>query len=245
MRDEYAGYGEWKQWQHFGVLSSVDARYFRRELAGLLPLKGKRILEVGFGNGAFLSFARGQGAEVHGTEIIPGLISAARKAGFDAGTGKAYLGVKKHAGRFDAVLAFDVIEHMDKQELVGFFKAVHALLRPGGVFLVRFPNGDSPFGRHYQYGDITHKTVIGGRLIEHLAALCGYTVREVRNPRTQFLDNPLLRAVQVLQRGLRNLVEMGVGYTYFNRRLPLDLNLVAQLVKRPAPLRSSVRASRR
>lgn len=237
MRDEYAGYSDWKQWRDFGTLSASDARYFRRELRALLPLAGKRILEVGFGNGAFLSFARREGAEVQGSEAIPGLIAAARKAGFEVGRSKALLGARKNAAHFDAVVAFDVIEHMDKDELLDFFTAVHAVLKPGGAFIARFPNGHSPFGRFYQYGDITHKTVISGRLIDHLAAITGFSVIEVRNPRMQFLDNPVLRVVQVLQRGLRNLVEIVLGYTYYNRRLPLDLNLVGHLVKqrRAAP----------
>ncbi|HEY1773214.1 MAG TPA: class I SAM-dependent methyltransferase [Gammaproteobacteria bacterium] len=234
MDDDYRNYVDWKQWKSFGKLSSAQARYFARELSMLQPLRGKCILEIGFGNGGFLSFVRAQGAEVRGTEMIPELVLAARQAGFDVSDGSAMLQGKKHAGSFDAVVAFDVLEHMDKDELTGFFSAVHGLLKPDGVFLARFPNGDSPFGRRYQNGDLTHKTAIGSRLIEHLAAVSGFRVVTVRNPRTEFLDNPLVKLVQLLQRGLRNLVEMGFGYLYFNRRLPLDQNLLAHLVKRAA-----------
>jgi 2-polyprenyl-3-methyl-5-hydroxy-6-metoxy-1,4-benzoquinol methylase len=237
MQDEYRDYVGWKQWKGFGTLTSSQGRYFARELSMLAPLRGKRILEIGFGNGGFLSFARGQGAEALGTEMIPELVQAARKAGFEVSDGSAILKGKRHAGSFDAVVAFDVLEHMDKDELVAFFGTVHGLLKPGGAFLARFPNGDSPFGRRYQNGDLTHKTAIGSRLIEHLAAVSGFRVVAVRNPRTEFLDNPLVKLAQLLQRGLRNLVEMGFGYLYFNRRLPLDQNLVAHLVKRlPKPL---------
>jgi SAM-dependent methyltransferase len=233
MDDEYRNYTDWKQWRGFGKLPASQERYFARELAMLRPLRGKRILEIGFGNGGFLSFARAQGAEVHGTEMIPELVQAARQAGFDVSDGSAILQGKKHAGSFDAVVAFDVLEHMDKDELAEFFGAVHALLKPDGAFLARFPNGDSPFGRRYQNGDLTHKTAIGSGLIEHLAAVSGFRMVAVRNPRTEFLDNPLMKLGQFLQRGLRNLVEMGFGYLYFNRRLPLDQNLVAHLVKCP------------
>ncbi len=232
MRDEYSDYTQWKQWRDFGALKPFEARYFRRELRGLLPLKAKRVLEMGFGNGGFLSFAKAEGAEVHGTELIPELLKEAKRRGFAVGRDKDYLGKKKFKGHFDVVVAFDVLEHMDKEELVEFFGGLQELLKPGGHFLARFPNGHSPFGRQYQHGDLTHKTAIGGRLIEHLAARSGFTVLEIRNPRIQFLDNPLLQMVQVLQRGLRNLGEMVVGYIYFNRRLPLDQNLVAHLVKR-------------
>ena len=237
MRDEYADYSRWKQWQGFGTLPADQARYFARELRELGPLSGKRVLEVGFGNGGFMSWARGQGAEVSGTEMIPELIKAAKGKGFDAGRDREYFSKKKLQGSYDAVMAFDVLEHMEREELVKFFSSVHALLKPGGHFLARFPNGDSPFGRFYQHGDLTHKTAIGGRLIEHLAARTGFRVVAVRNQRTQFLDNLLVRVVQLIQRGLRNLTEILVGYIYFNRRLPLDSNLVAHLVKAKAPTR--------
>ena len=240
MNDEYRNYREWKHWQEFGVLAPSQARYLARELSMLAPFAGKRILEVGFGNGNVLRFAKERGAEVWGTEMIPELLQAARAAGFQVSDGADLFGIKRHAGSFDAVLAFDVLEHMDKDELVRFFGTVQALLKPGGVFLARFPNGDSPFGRRYQHGDLTHKTAIGSRLVEHLAAVSGFRVAAVRNPRTEFLGNPLVAAAQVLQRGLRNLVEMGLGYTFFNRRVPMDQNLVAHLVKHSAaPVREA------
>lgn len=238
MNDEYRNYREWKQWQDFGALAPSQARYLTRELSMLAPLAGKRILEVGFGNGNFLRFAKERGAEVQGTEMIPELLKAAREAGYPVSDGTELFAAKRDHGGFDAVVAFDVLEHMEKHELVTFFGAVHALLKPGGVFLARFPNGDSPFGRRYQHGDLTHKTAIGSRLVEHLAAVSGFRVVAVRNPRTEFLGNPLVAAAQLLQRGLRNLIEMSFGYIFFNRRVPMDQNLVAHLVKHTtAPVR--------
>lgn len=240
MQDEYSKYGEWKHWQEFGALTPSQARYFARELTALGPLRGKRILEIGFGNGNFLHFARERGAEIWGTEVNPALLQAAREAGFEAHSSREVLGARQQAGRFDAVVAFDVIEHIAADELPGFFSAVHALLKSGGVLLTRFPNGDSPFGRRYQHGDLTHKTAIGAGMIEHLAAITGFQVQAVRNPRTEYQANPLLAAAQLLQRGLRSLAEMGLGYLFFSRRVPLDQNLVAHLVKRTtAPVKAA------
>lgn len=234
MRDEYSNYQDWKDWKDFGALTPSKARYFARELAVLKPLKAKRILEIGFGNGSFLRFAQERGGEVQGTEVIPALLQAARDAGFSASEGAALFGDARQAGSFDAVVAFDVIEHIGMDELPGFFAAVNGLLKPGGVFVARFPNGDSPFGRRYQHGDLTHKTVIGAGMVTHLAAMSGFHVQTVRNPRTEYLSNPLLAGAQLLQRGLRSLVEMGLGYLFFSRRVPMDQNLLAQLVKRAA-----------
>ena len=233
MQGEYSHYQDWKQWQDFGSLAPSQARYFARELAMLGPLRGKRILEIGFGNGSFLRFAQQQGSEVQGAEVNPELLQAARDAGFQADESAALFSDARSAGSFDAVVAFDVIEHIGMDELPGFFAAVNGMLKPGGSFVARFPNGDSPFGRHYQHGDLTHKTVIGTGMVAHLAAMSGFQVRAVRNPRTEFLSNPLLAAAQLLQRGLRNLVEMGFGYLFYSRRVPMDQNLLAHLVKVP------------
>ena len=231
MKDEYRNYQDWKDWKDFGVLSRSQARYFARELAALEPLHGKRVLEIGFGNGAFLRFARDRGAEVQGAEVIPELLAAARAADFQVGGTETFFGNKRYAESFDAVVAFDVIEHIELVDLPGFFAAVQGLLKPCGVFLARFPNGDSPFGRRYQHGDLTHKTVIGSGMVQHLAAMSGFRVAAVRNPSTEYLDSPLLAGAQLVQRGLRNLIEMGLGYTFYSRRVPMDQNLVAQLVK--------------
>ena len=242
MNGEYRHYQDWKHWNDFGALAPSQARYFARELAMLEPLRGKRILEVGFGNGNFLRFARERGAEVLGTEVIPELLQAARDAGFEVSGSEAVFGSQRDAGRFDAVVAFDVIEHLEKDELPGFFAAVHRVLKPGGAFVARFPNGDSPFGRRYQHGDLTHKTVIGAGMVQHLAAMSGFTVVAVRNPRTEFLGNPLLALAQLVQRGLRSLLEMGFGYLFYSRRVPMDQNLLAHLVKRAAPVTAAATA---
>ncbi|HEY4128230.1 MAG TPA: class I SAM-dependent methyltransferase [Gammaproteobacteria bacterium] len=241
MKNDYTNYTDWKHWHDFGALTPSQAAYLARELSMLAPLRGKRILEVGFGNGSFLGFARREGVQVHGTEVIPELVQAAREAGFEVSAGDAAFRAKQNAASFDAVIAFDVLEHMDKSELPAFFSAVHGVLKPDGVFLARFPNGDSPFGRRYQHGDLTHKTVIGSGMVRHLAAVSGFEVTAVRNPRTEYLSSPLVKLAQLVQRGLRNLVELLWGYVFFSRRLAMDQNLVAHLVKRTvAPVKAAV-----
>jgi 2-polyprenyl-3-methyl-5-hydroxy-6-metoxy-1,4-benzoquinol methylase len=105
MKDEYREYQGWKRWQEFGMPSSSQARYFARELAILGPLRGRRILEIGFGNGVLLRFAKDGGAEVLGTEIIPELLKAAAEAGFQVGRTTELFADKRQAGSFDAVEA--------------------------------------------------------------------------------------------------------------------------------------------
>lgn len=171
-------YLEWKNWspENFGVLSTRE----NADFAALLR-KGKvnipqeaRVLEIGFGNGTFLTFGRRRGWRMHGTEVNPGLLACAAERGFeatDAGTLELF-----PSQAFQMVAAFDVIEHIPLEELPGFFGEVRRVLKPSGYFVARFPNGDSPFGRHIQNGDVTHKTAIGSVRARYLAARAGMEV---------------------------------------------------------------------
>ena len=62
------------------------------------------------------------------------------------------------AGSFDTIVAFDVFEHFTQQQIRDRLAAAAVLLKPGGGLVLRFPNGQSPFGLAPQYGDATHVT---------------------------------------------------------------------------------------
>ena len=62
MPDFDNDYLQWKAWddQAFCFLSAPEARYFDAELGntGLLYPAGARVLEMGFGQGCFLTYAQ-------------------------------------------------------------------------------------------------------------------------------------------------------------------------------------------
>lgn len=230
--DGYAGYSDWKGWDGAFRASDREARYFSAEFRGL-PLAGKRLLEVGFGNGSLLAWARDQGARVSGLEHDAGMCEAGRRAGFEV-SGTSLVELAEGGERYDLVVAFDVLEHWDGAELVANFAAVRALLEPGGVFVARFPNGQSPFGRVYQHGDFSHKSTLSTYKIEYLARRAGLEVVRVANACRVSAKAGMLAALR--QRWLamrRRRIERHIARLYGIRRLPLDPNLVAVL-RRPA-----------
>jgi SAM-dependent methyltransferase len=161
----------WKGWtpESFGKLSRSD-RYrldaeIRKTGAELGP--GSRVLEIGFGNGAFLAYARFRGWNVVGLEVNADLVGNARRAGYDAVCDDRLEQFADHA--FDLVAAFDVLEHVPQHDMLRFLGEVKRVLRPGGFFVARFPNGDSPFGLPYQNGDMTHVSAIGSGKVRYLA----------------------------------------------------------------------------
>lgn len=226
----YAGYADWKQWHGEFAASDRHARYFAAELAEF-ALTGKRVLEIGFGNGSFLAWAKAQGAAVSGTEIDAAMIERARAKGFDA-HGPELDALVAREQRFDLVAAFDVFEHWHKDTLVANLHHIRALLDDGGALVARFPNGHSPFGRVYQYGDITHCTVLSASSIAQLAQMTGFEVVRVGNARRVPARRDFWTVLKHhWRRRQRARIEVMLGKLYGVGRLPLDPNLTAVLRK--------------
>jgi SAM-dependent methyltransferase len=73
--------------------------------------------------------------------------------------------------KFDLVVAFDVLEHLDVPSIIALMCACAACLAPAGKLLIRVPSGDSPFSGALFHGDLTHKTLLGSKAMHQLAAL--------------------------------------------------------------------------
>jgi len=173
-----SGYLEWKRWSpdNFAVLTTreeADFSAFLRKANVRVP-ENARVLEIGFGKGTFLEFGRRRRWRMHGTEVNPGLLECATESGFHVTGAETLEDFPSQA--FQVVAAFDVMEHIELEALPGFLGEVRRVLKPAGYFLARFPNGDSPFGRHIQNGDVTHKTAIGSIRARYLAQQAGMEV---------------------------------------------------------------------
>jgi SAM-dependent methyltransferase len=171
-------YLEWKQWNpsNFGQLSrreEADFDALLRRARVTLPQRADA-LEIGFGNGTFLEFGHRRGWQMEGTEANPGLVECGLNAGFAVLQAETLSGFGRES--YDLVAAFDVLEHLPLEQLPGFLAEVRRVLRPGGYFVARFPNGDSPFGRHVQNGDPTHRTAIGSIRARILARQAGFNI---------------------------------------------------------------------
>jgi SAM-dependent methyltransferase len=228
--DPYAGYAAWKEWSGAFAATDREARYFVEELRGI-ALKGKRVLEVGFGNGSFLAWAKGEGADVAGIEINAEMREAASAHGFEA-FDVSLAELAERGVRYDLVVAFDVLEHWTADELVANFRAIRELLVDDGLFVSRFPNGQSPFGRVYQHGDFSHKSVLSTYKIEYLAGLAKLEIVRIDNARrVPSRPGPLASVRHWWLARRRRWIERSIARIYGIRKLPLDPNLVAVLRK--------------
>jgi len=99
---------------------------------------GKRVLDIGCGQGVFLEMMRDRGFEVCGVELGEESSRIAREErGLSVVTGDlSDLDVEKES--FDAVLMSHLIEHVE--DPIALLERVRDLLRPGGVALLSLPN---------------------------------------------------------------------------------------------------------
>lgn len=164
----YDSYTSWKGWSDYFTCGALDRERFREDFAGV-ALKGKRLLEIGFGPGALLAWAREQGAEVAGSELNTESLAAAHAAGIPLVGSDFERTGELGEGAFDIVVAYDVFEHLDPPTLQAKLVAIDRALRPGGLLVLRYPNGQSPFGLPSQHGDVTHAQALSEMKLRQLA----------------------------------------------------------------------------
>lgn len=138
----------------------------------LLGPPPQRIYEVGSGQGGLARELVGAGYTVEATEV-----TRERGGTRDEGaslrwsqTDGVHLAEFATAAPYDAVLSDQLVEHLHPDDLVEHFRGAHAVLRPGGRYVLRTPHGylgpadislvfglDRPVGMHlreYTYGEL-------------------------------------------------------------------------------------------
>jgi len=217
----------WKGWEGRFTYNTRQAECFSGEFKAY-KLNGMNILEIGFGDGAFLAWAQKQGANVYGTELISELVEAGEKKGF-----KVFFGeidqIRELMGRkFDLIVAFDVFEHIQVDKLKLHLRVLRDLLSQRGELICRFPNGESPLGRIYQHADITHVSVLSGPIMKQLCGEVSLEVIEYRNP-YRFRGKGSKRLLRIASYVFRNMVHFCVAKAYLLGNTPLDPNVVVRI----------------
>jgi SAM-dependent methyltransferase len=99
-----------------------------------------------------------------------------------------YLGSTSDASQ-DVVLAFDVIEHFTREELLPLVDEVHRVLKPGGRWIIHTPNGESPLSNRIRYGDLTHEQAFTRTSLGQLLLSSGFRSLEC------YEDTPVVHGV--------------------------------------------------
>ncbi len=151
---------------------------YRRDIRPLLPAEpaGSTVLDLGCGRGDLVRLLAADGFTTHGVDISADQVRLAHDQGLrQVRLGDVHDVLASSPGAWDAVVATDFLEHLDKATALRTFDGVQGALRPGGLFVARVPNAVSPTGGHIMFADLTHQTWYTQRSIRQLAAVAGFT----------------------------------------------------------------------
>ena len=115
----YENYEETQGWntKAFGSYSCVEASYFKKEMSSLISAivgNGEcRVLDIGFGNGAFMGWCRDNNIRCGGLEVNLPQVGTAKSAGYSVSSNLDDISELKYR----AVAGFDVLEFKESCEL--------------------------------------------------------------------------------------------------------------------------------
>lgn len=138
--------------QSFGLMSIIYREVRKLALKGkyriLMPyLKGKRVLDIGCGTGAFLSFMQKKGFDIAGVEPDADARRNALSFYNIHAEDESFLSACRPQ-QFDLITMWHVLEHvMDLPERI---QTIHRILKNDGLLCVAVPNPNSYDAKYYK-----------------------------------------------------------------------------------------------
>lgn len=206
-----------------GKLAAIE---FEANFGVHLPPAPATVLEIGFGEGHTLErLARRGYTDLYGWDISRECVERARLGGVP-GTLEHLDAVEEirrvGAGRYDVILAKDLLEHLPRSSVLPFLTGVHTALAPGGVFLARLPNMGSFLAVMLRYDDFTHRLGFTENSLRQVFSLAGFQRTEVTVLSDTLPGWPLLRngllGHFVLEKALGPIVRLGARWALLSQR---------------------------
>jgi 2-polyprenyl-3-methyl-5-hydroxy-6-metoxy-1,4-benzoquinol methylase len=176
----------------------LRAPYIRRLISRHFPSdKGARILDLGCGCGTLLYFLRQAGYQnISGIDSSREQLEQARQLGLaDVREADVFTFLETAAvDSYEAVAAFDIIEHLTRPELLRLADEIYRTLTPDGVWVIHVPNAEAVFGSRVRYADLTHEQAFTRESVEQLARAVGFRSTEC------FEDTPAIHGIKSLVR---------------------------------------------
>lgn len=159
----------------------MRARYLEKTI--IVPFFHKdrniRILDLGCGYGSFLYACAQSGyRNMIGIDNSPEQVALAEKLGIgkigEIIQNDIFEFFRQVKIEFDVITAIDILEHFTKKEVMTLLPLIYGALKPGGLFILRSINGESPFMGRWLYGDFTHELCFTRMSIRQLLLSVGF-----------------------------------------------------------------------
>ncbi|WP_297432941.1 cyclopropane-fatty-acyl-phospholipid synthase family protein [Sulfurimonas sp.] len=158
-----------------GIEEATEALYdlYRSELD---EYDVKTLLDVGCGRGGFMQRMISDGVECKGVDLSAVMVAECKEAGLDA----ECIDVADVAGKYDAIVSiFDVLNFMDKDDLVKFCDAISDKLNDDGIFI-------ADINTLYGFSDVAEGTMSNDEEDEFLVVDAAFENKELHTKFTLF-----------------------------------------------------------
>jgi len=217
-------------------IQSLDLSQYNRQFQAwwgdVLPRDlNAPILDAGCGWGGFLSFLQSKRyTDLTGVDSSPQQVEIAQRLGLQqVEVGDIFDALHKYTNHYSCIVAFNVLEHLDKDQVLPFLKAAKAALRPNGCLLLELPNANSPFGSRTRYWDFTHELSFTPTSLFQIFEVVGFSQVQLRE-RAPVVHGFKSLVRSILWQGIRHalgfylVIEQGnTGYKVFTQ----DMHAIA------------------
>jgi SAM-dependent methyltransferase len=148
----------------------------------LNKLDNKMVLDLGCGRGEWLSLLRSHGIEGLGVDTNEGQLAAARENGLAVYNEDGLQFLRSQSeGRFAAVTAFHIFEHLPFAVLAEWLLEIRRVLCPGGILIAETPNPENLIvGANTFHLDPTHTRPLPSGILAILSETVGLAVKQIR-----------------------------------------------------------------
>jgi O-antigen chain-terminating methyltransferase len=163
------------------------ADLIRRRLAEYVPDLARvadlgRVLDVGTGRGEFLEVMANAGIDAYGVDTNEASVARATERGLEAIHGDALVHLAQLPEEsLAAITAFQVVEHLNFDQIETLVVEALRALRPGGLLILETPNPNNlVVGASTFYLDPTHERPLPPQLLHFVLWSRGFDPIEVR-----------------------------------------------------------------
>jgi 2-polyprenyl-3-methyl-5-hydroxy-6-metoxy-1,4-benzoquinol methylase len=192
-----------------------------KTLASLADLKGKRVLDVGFGMGQNLLLMKKLGAEVTGIDLDPDAVQFAREVLGIQSVHRRDIDYHSEQTPYDLITLHDVVEH--PLDPLAVLRKARSLLAPNGLLSIWTPNASSVDKEEQPIAfrvDLEHMQYLTFQTCRHIANVLKMTIVHLDAhgfPRLESIRN--LSGIKVSRRPkqvLRSLLKSFPGFVQLN-----------------------------
>lgn len=163
--------------------------------------KEKKILDIGCGEGFLLKTLESEGfLNLFGVESDKNQF---KRAKINLKNTKlfqldAITFLRKNKIKFDIIFLYDILEHIEKKNVLLFLKLIHKNLNLKGIVLIKTPNADSPFfSTRNRYLDFTHEISFNKESISMVLREAGFSEIKCKSPKNISLKKEFILPIRI------------------------------------------------